>query len=114
MLQQVSENAIQLRLLEAVENGLTKDSPFPLHQSLVLLRQDMRIVVEVLRQLGFVVAEELTPTGQADLTPVLQIFATGQHYAPGRTKALQESWPALYEALDNAVEQLHQDVPHAE
>lgn len=59
MLKPVSKDVISLKLLEAVESGLNKDSPLPLIQSMSLLRNDIHIVVEVLNGLGFVIAQEV-------------------------------------------------------
>lgn len=105
MLRPVTENDIMLRVIATFQDevGLSKGSPPALHSAYLMLRQNLRTVRELLAEMGFVVAEEAEPTGTADLSAVLTIFATGQAHAPGRTAILQDAWPALYEALDQAL-----------
>lgn len=112
-LRPVSGDAITLKLVEAVQDqagGLTASSPLPMHVAYANLRENLRFTLELLAGLGFVVAEKSPdPTGQATLSSITAIFAAGRAHAPGRTAALQESWPALYETLSIATDQSQED-----
>jgi hypothetical protein len=94
MLRPASATELVAKLCEVGE--VSEDSP--LHKILLNL-------IDSLGSLGFVLAREIPDEGPVfAFGQVISIFSAGRHYAPERMAALQETWPALYEALNNMLE----------
>lgn len=58
---------------------------------------DLKDTPAWLQQLAVPPRSDPSPT----VTEVITIFKSGMQHAPGRMAALQDSWPALREALEN-------------
>lgn len=80
--------------------------PETLQMAALMAQENVRWAIRLLTMLGFVVAERDFTRPVGAVGDVVNIFAAGKEHAPGRMAALQESWPALHEALNNVLEEI--------
>lgn len=85
----------------------TRDTdPETVRMATLITQENVRWAIQLLTMLGFVVAERDFTSPVGAIGDVVSIFAAGKQHAPGRMAALQESWPALYGALNNVLAEI--------